>query len=547
VALVDPFGNLSEAVSMSDPPLHPRAVPSRVIHGTPEVPILLPRRASVEAVPAFSESDAEAILVRLRGAVAAGASELGPILTALVETAHMLTGAGGVALALRCDGMVTCRARSGEPSPEVGVYLDQDSGISGQCLRTGEILRCEDALTDFRVNPVVCRTLGLRSIAIVPIRRGAETCGILEAFSTRPYAFSEMHINFLSRLAELAEAAEAQDQSRMELSKQAKMAPAAVAVEAEPPVLPSLAPAPTEPTPNYDAMVARLRDQLYEGRSLGKLYEPAKRRLPLLATAAAAVALVVGVGWSMLGGPTNSQAHNPTHRPAAAEQQMTPAEAPVSAEETATARPSPGRPMEKTSRRSEALRPQRADKATAPDVVTRDVVTHAESLSSQAATAEDSSVGADAQPVEPVRTEQVRIEQARIESEKTEPAKIEPAKIETTAVDGAALGNLLVAHATLPKLGVPVSGGVSVGVPEHRVQPVYPRFALERKLEGAVVLEATIADSGRVQSVRVISGQAVLALAAVEAVKQWRYRPTLLDGKPVSAQTQITITFKAPK
>src|SRR5450755_3739853 len=309
---------------MSDPSIHPRAFGPQAIPTTPEVPILLPRRAQVETVPAFSESDAEAILVRLRGAIAAGVSELGPIFTALVETARMLTGAGGVALALRCDGMVICKARSGEPSPEVGVYLDEDSGISGQCLRTGAVLRCEDALTDMRVNPVVCRTLGLRSIAIVPIHRGAETFGILEAFSTRPYAFSELHINFLSRLAALAEAAQSKEQSKIDLSKVGKkdlgthaQVPVPIRrpakVESESPVLSSLAPAPAKTTPNYDAMVTRLRDQLYAARSLGKLYEPGKRRVRLLA--ATGVVLVLAIGWKVFEG-AGAPAHHARHQAA---------------------------------------------------------------------------------------------------------------------------------------------------------------------------------------------------------------------------------------
>ncbi len=569
---------------MSDPSMFPRAIPPRAARGPLETPILLPRRAPAETAPAFSETDAEPILVRLRGAVAAGVSELGPILTAITETARLLTGAGGAAVALRCDGMVTCKARSGEPAPEVGVYLDEESGISGQCLRTGEIMRCDDTLTDFRVNPVVCRTLGLRSIAIVPIRNGKETFGILEAFSTRPHAFSESHIRFLSRLAELAGTAQEQERSRIELSKRVKMelgakpaatlAEAEAAVEAEAKkvhesVLPSLAPAAVEKSAAHDAMVTRLREQLYEGRSLGNLYEPAKRRIPFIVAGAAVLAL--GLAWMVFGGSASEPAHHAAHRPADADIEPPAAQVDEAAvaEEASEDRPSPAHPMERAQRENrtrEGRRTQHVERAT-----TEDIVIPADSPSSQAATTHDKTVAAKVNPVAevsgstavkqpkmetasaaPVRIEQTKLESARLEPAKPQPVepeteKLETIRIEANAADGVALSSLLAAHAAEPRLGAPISGGVSAAVIEHQVQPIYPRFALERKLEGAVVLQATIADTGRVQSVRVISGQTILAQAAVDAVKQWRYRPTILDGKPVPNQAQITINFKAPR
>jgi protein TonB len=80
----------------------------------------------------------------------------------------------------------------------------------------------------------------------------------------------------------------------------------------------------------------------------------------------------------------------------------------------------------------------------------------------------------------------------------------------------------------------------------HNVQPVYPTEARARHLAGAVVLEATIAEDGSTRDLKIISGPPLLAKAAIEAVRQWRYRPSLLNGKPVAAQKQITIVFKNP-
>jgi protein TonB len=78
-----------------------------------------------------------------------------------------------------------------------------------------------------------------------------------------------------------------------------------------------------------------------------------------------------------------------------------------------------------------------------------------------------------------------------------------------------------------------------------RVQPKYPPSALAAHLGGAVQIEATINKEGTVVNPKVLSGDRTLAAAALEAVRQWRYKPYYLDGGPVEIQTQITVTFKA--
>lgn len=90
-----------------------------------------------------------------------------------------------------------------------------------------------------------------------------------------------------------------------------------------------------------------------------------------------------------------------------------------------------------------------------------------------------------------------------------------------------------------------ISQGVSQGLLIKRVQPKYPQAALAVHTQGAVQIEATIDKEGNVINLKVLSGDPVLAHAAVEAVRQWRYKPYYLDGAPVEIQTQITVNFKA--
>ena len=91
-----------------------------------------------------------------------------------------------------------------------------------------------------------------------------------------------------------------------------------------------------------------------------------------------------------------------------------------------------------------------------------------------------------------------------------------------------------------------VSQGVSQGLLIKKVQPVYPRNALTLRIEGTVELLATLSKTGDITHIKILSGDAQLARAAAEAVKQWKYKPYLLNGEPVEIQTQVTLNFKLP-
>ena len=94
-----------------------------------------------------------------------------------------------------------------------------------------------------------------------------------------------------------------------------------------------------------------------------------------------------------------------------------------------------------------------------------------------------------------------------------------------------------------PKRPLSVSAGVMAALLVHRVQPEYPRIAQVMRLSGTVELQARIGTDGTVQQLEVVSGNPILARAAIEAVQQWRYQPTQLDGQPVEVETHITVTF----
>jgi periplasmic protein TonB len=89
--------------------------------------------------------------------------------------------------------------------------------------------------------------------------------------------------------------------------------------------------------------------------------------------------------------------------------------------------------------------------------------------------------------------------------------------------------------------------GVTGGQLIHRVPPVYPAQAVSQKLQGTVVLSAMVMEDGSLRDVKVVEGPQLLALSAAEAVKQWRYKPYALDGKPVKNEVRISVDFKIPQ
>ena len=89
-----------------------------------------------------------------------------------------------------------------------------------------------------------------------------------------------------------------------------------------------------------------------------------------------------------------------------------------------------------------------------------------------------------------------------------------------------------------------VSSGVMQGMLIYKVIPTYPAIAQATRSSGTVVLQATISRTGAIENLRVVEGPAMLRQAALDAVKQWRYRPYMLNGQPVEVETTVDVNFK---
>jgi len=413
---------------------------------------------------------------------ATGTQPIDSLLAALADAARVLSSSDGTALALQTKGVVVCRARSGNIAPEIGTPMNSGSGISGECVRTATILVCHDALTDPRVDNEVCSSLGIRSIAAVPVRGAMGAVGILEAFSARPNAFDGDGLSSLRALAEIAETAYRRE------------APEAWLVSA------------TVPSATSKAYPDR---QLLAEEVPGEA-KSSTGRFWVVAAIALALLMVVAVAWWSWQAPDYETA---SVRAASTEQPRT--------TDTHEMLPKPGPGI--VSQSTEARRPEAVQKAAEVIELTPEVANKTTSPNSDTAALH-----------------------ARPEPDAEAATPGPPDVVLTSPVDTSEVARLSSVPIQFPAAGPRISDGVVEPTLMHKVDPIYPMQARTQHLSGKVLLSATISNDGSITNVSVLSGSPTLAPAAESAVRQWRYRPAMLNGSPIVIQKQITVLFTVP-
>ena len=129
-------------------------------------------------------------------------ADLDAALQVLVQKAQYTSNATGAALALRQGADMVCRAASGNSAPDRGVRLQIKTGLTAECLRSGELLRCDNVMSDSRVDLESCKRLGIESIIIAPVRQGQKIVGVLELFSAHAYCFQERDVESVKALSQ---------------------------------------------------------------------------------------------------------------------------------------------------------------------------------------------------------------------------------------------------------------------------------------------------------------------------------------------------------
>ncbi|HKM46473.1 MAG TPA: TonB family protein [Terriglobales bacterium] len=456
---------------------------------------VLPETSPSRSGSLSGDLDQSTALSSLRELIAAGDHRLDPLLGSIADAARQLTGASGAALAMWKDGDMVCRARSGNTAPALGARLNAERGISGECLRSGKIQHCTDSENDPLVDVEVCRSLGLRSIAVLPIPGWRGINGILEVLATRPAAFSEQHITVLQQLAALAERARA-SQPHGASSDAPKPSSAG-----EKPQRSGLLPASDRVG---DVMLASL--------------DPRSRPFVLGAIglgAASLLALAIWLGWR---GPdeTDGKAHAAT----AASVSVS-----AAALNNTTAKPPGNDPVWKANPGGEVLIPLSAKPSAGAPVKFASKVDVLARKKIQAGRSSSLSLS---------------LSLTDLAADVTVRHEVPSSPTGTYSGETAGAQPSLAAPAAL------VSGKFSGGQLLRRVEPVYPAEALLSRLEGKVILAATVMEDGTVGDVKVVEGLPELSPSAVDAVKHWRYEPFELDGKPVKNEIGIKIDFKLP-
>ena len=409
------------------------------------------------------------------------------VLNEIVEQACLATGATGAAVVLDRDGEMVCRASSGPTAPELGSRLDTSSGLSGECVKTRHTQWCDDVLLDPRVDIDASGRLGVRSVVVMPLLRGADLVGVIELFSARPYAFGIRDERTLEVLADRTLNNLEHAQHPLNLCRDS--AAPATAVEDRPQEA-----QPAEVPASQDLFSNVLESEIPPLELPAKDAGDAPRnrrdvtRSALVAAAlvcAALLGLVMGREWG---------------------------------------------------------------------------ARHANFLAQPALTA-SSAVATPTQPTPPVNTlpSNKGVEPNALTSVPAKPTsrRVPPGGLlvlkngaevfrlppnESPAKDRKAENQ----PAASPKTQRPVAMSADSSL-LYRVEPDYPEAARRQNIQGSVVLEVRIGADGSVQDVRVASGSPLLAQAASDAVKQWKFKPHLVNGSPVEMQTMVTLNFRLPQ
>ncbi|HSZ64310.1 MAG TPA: TonB family protein [Terriglobales bacterium] len=426
---------------------------------------------------------------------------LNEVVVRAAEATHAVAGA----LALVRDGQMVCRAATGQLAPDLGIPLNVRDGLSGACLETRQPQLSVDTEFDPRVDPAVSRRLGIRSILIVPVfedsQKNAQFAGVLEVFSLSPAAFSHQDQvlleGFAAECARIRQAAVVLSQRKLAgiARTTAELLPAdaaiPTAVTARPPVA---------NRPRYEAWTLALGG------------------LAIFTTIAVSFLMGTRIGW--LRYPHALVAH------------------PIAAEPSAAGNPNPSSPP------------------SSAKTFRRNVPEPSFEKTSARATKAHSTVAAEPSTDELVVYEKGKVifrmkpTPAKAESEKPGKAPLNTSAPNPVTSDSMTPdGNAIVKASSTTRLA-PSSVWLSPAQAEKllrsRTEPLYPPAALATHRAGNVVLEVQVAEDGTVINIRTLSGDPLLASAAADAVRNWRYQPYRRHDHAAQFQTDVTLSFNLP-
>ena len=498
----------------------------------------------------------------------------GDELTVIAQRAQAFTNASGTAIALsegNADEII-CRARSGSAAPEVGAALRVEGSFTGLCIQTGKELRCDDAETDTRVDSTAIRALGIRSMVVTPIREDNKVIGVLACFAPTAHAFTITHVAVLKTMA---------DQIGVLLQKEKRAREEGIAPEPR-------SSAPAQPRPVASAPVPLPPPVMVKNTSSGAAAAPARGPIPVVKAEPSRPSVAA----TTVPFPRQEEKEKPEIRATfgtfdAMSDGKSGGNGKMLGVVALIAAVLAGGGFYVLKLRKPSAPTQVASTgASAPQQAANNEATNA-AVTSNSAPFGTSNASASV-PTTNTRTSEAgrAVENGRVaekkSAEKPNPSAKNadrtiaedqpPQKITPTPVTlGGGQSHIAVSNTPMPQADVsanlamqggPASGALSAlarpvnsSTPSvaqselepmkviKTVQPIYPTIAKVRRLSGPVLVEVKVGKDGHVTNPKFVSGQPVFRDAAFDAVKQWVFKPAMLNGQPIEQTTQIRVVF----
>jgi TonB family protein len=501
------------------------------------------------------------------------------MLNKIVDQARLATAASGAAIALSRDGEMVCRASVGDSAPGLGVRLNMRSGVSGACVQSKTVQRCDDAENDPRADAAACRNTEIRSILAVPILEGQELLGVLEVFAARTKAFDDADVYAVQALSRRI----VENLRRADEVRDAK-------AESDDVIVRGALPDRTDLASNRKTDVVTRADTRVCGR-------------PSCETEAAGNSTEVPPSTpEALDAPGANDATPPYQKwPFLTNRRWIGAIAALVIVSSFTLgliiRRSLGRRSFERPSVSRTEAPDKPETVKIPEVVQglTDKRYHTQSRGQQRTAGAQDARSPFRMPQQDQRTVDSTVHHIMTESSARETVVEEdpaprtavnkssgqPPNVDDvpnpedniTSVSGSLMSNVRAAGAedraansTVPQIttesnadetvvdenpapGMTVdkSFGKTANIVPARlireVKPIYPPAALEAQIQGSVALQVIVDKNGAVHDVRFVRGPPILTPAAIDAVEHWRFRPSYLNGWPLESEMLVTVRF----
>lgn len=427
------------------------------------------------------------------------------VLNEIAEQACRTTGASGAAIVLRRNEEMVCRASSGTPAPEAGARIDHKVGMSKESMLSRQLRRCDDTQSDPRPDVAAWLRVGVRSVMLLPLQRDGEVVGMFELFSSVAAAFGERDERTLKALGQRV------IRSLERVAKPADMAAGSIPG--------------THPLQSFQSTVSAIgiSTSTEDGVEGGNLEEDRFRKENhtldggvqqgvdlvtwILGLTVLACAVFLGVraadrfGWL--------KARPAVHR--------------------ASANASAFKAAAGAGRQEEP----------GPNVQGASATTAFGSKPASEKSNIENSGGKEAELPEGG----LRVYENGLEVFHMNPGSEQSPERSSKQIQFGGRSTVVQASSVGPE-SEKLSPEVAAGSLLYRVEPEYPAAARAAGIEGPVVLAVHIGPDGSVKELKQLSGSVVLGQAAMEAVKNWRFKPHAINGQPSEMETTIKLNFK---